>query len=135
MGATVFAASTYDPRKQIWMKDIGQMGMMDENDYGWPKTPRAPDSAEFFNIGGFAFSKVDPYPPKMYFGVDNSLSYMNYPSYGMRTVIKTGYVGKPKHLDVQNEGEQDVIFFCTREGYYKYNFQTNAEKKILTFGE
>ena len=131
MGPTVFAWTPYKNRKNIWMKDTTQMGILDFSVYGWPEIVN--QNGNSLNIGGFAFSKVDTYPPKMYFGTNSSLVYVNYPSNGTKTVIRNGYVRNPVHLDVQNEGGQDVIYFCTREGYYKYNFQTSTEEKLVNF--
>ena len=107
---------------------------MDTSVYGWPKTLQ-PNGNSYHVIGGFDFSKVDAYPPKMYFGERDSLSYMNYPSNGTKTVIKSGHNGTPFHLDVQNEGGQDVIYFCTKQGYYKHNFQTGVQEQLLNFNQ
>jgi hypothetical protein len=69
----------------------------------------------------------------MYFGLGKSLVYANYPANSARTVIST-YGSIPMFLDVQNEGGQDVIYFCTRGQYIKYNFQTDTEETLVTFG-
>jgi hypothetical protein len=132
MGPTVFAGTIWGDWQIIWMKDITQPTRLDTSIYGWPRTANTNNDG-FLSVGGFDFSKVDPYPPKMYFGLENDLVYVNYPSNGARTVIMSGLNSDPVHLDVQNEGGQDVIYFCTKMGYYKYNFQTNAAEKLLIF--
>jgi hypothetical protein len=134
MGPTTFAATNWGNLQKIWIKDTTKKNPLNNNVYGW-SSRSDPIDGTMPEIGGFDFSKVDPYPPKMYFGLGESLVYVNYPSYGTNTVIKSGYNYKPQFLDVQNEGGQDVIYFCARDGYYKYNFHTNAEEKLLTFLE
>ena len=133
MGPTVVAGIPWGNRKQIWMKDTNQLAILDKNDYGWPKTKNAAGNG-WLRIGGLDFSKVDAYPPKMYFGLDTKLVYANYPSNGTRTII-SAYKNNPLFLDVQNEDGKDVIYFCTRDGYYKHNFQRNAEEVLLTFAK
>jgi hypothetical protein len=58
-----------------------------------------------------------------------------YPSNGNMTIINSPYVGNPVHLDIQVEGGNDVIYFCTRDGYYDYNWKTTTAKKFLTFNQ
>ena len=132
MGPTVFAAIESGDRSAISMKDTRLTVRLDPALYGWPKT-LGPDGVNDLAVGGFAFSEVDAYPPKMYFGTGNELCYVHFPSNGARTPIRSGYASNPMHIDVQNTGGQDVINFCTIAGFYKYNFSTVAEKKLLTF--
>jgi hypothetical protein len=116
MSPTVFAGIPWGDRTHIWMKDITQPGLLDNTLYGVDKKASGPG---FVEIGGFAFSKVDPYPPRMYFGQNSSLFSVKYPTNSVETFIKSDYVSNPVHLDVQKEGARDVIYFCTRDGYYK----------------
>jgi hypothetical protein len=113
------------------MKDITQSVVLGD-EYGWNKNLTSNASSNS-DLGGFDFSKVDAYPPKMYFGRGKRLIYVNYPSNGTGIVIKSRYATEPVHLDVRNEGAQDVIYFCTSKAYYRYNFQTGVEEKLLTF--
>jgi hypothetical protein len=118
------------------MKDITQPGMLDNSVYGWPKT-QMPDGVNFYAMGGFAFSEeplisVLTYPP-MFFGFDNKLQSTTYRSSGWNIIVNSPYVGNPVHLDVQFEGGNDVIYFCTRDGYYSYIWKTATPKKFLTF--
>jgi hypothetical protein len=134
MGPTVFAAIPWNIRTHIWMKDTTQTLPLDNSVYGWPKTLKA-NGVDNFADAGFAFSEVDAYPAKMYLSINNKLGYVNYPSNGESATIKSGFDSNPMHIDVENKGGQDVIHFCSAGGFYKYNRQTNAEKKLLTFGE
>ena len=132
MGPTVFAGIPWKNRKQIWMKDTTQPNMLDDSVYGYPETLKTSGNG-YYKTGGFDFSKVDPYPPKMYFGLNKDLVYVSYPSNGARTVIRTNYDTNPIFLDVRREGGQDVIYFCTEEAYWMYNFQTNKQRRLVTF--
>jgi hypothetical protein len=100
------------------MRDVSQPGMLDTSVYGWPETQKNNDKGPFY-AGGFGFSKVDPYPPKMYFGLGNKIFYANYPSNGNRYVISYGYKSRPVHLDVRNKEGEDVIYFCNEEGFWE----------------
>jgi hypothetical protein len=134
MCPTVFAAIPWNIRTHNWIKDTTQTLLLDNAVYGWPKTLKA-NGVDNFAVGGFAFSEVDAYPPKMYFSINNQLGYVNYPSNGASATIKSGDDSNPMHIDFENKGGQDVIHFCTAGWFYKYNRQTNAEKRSLTIGE
>lgn len=134
MGPTVFAAIPYNIRTNIWMKYTTQSQPLNNAFYGWPNTLKA-NAVDNFAVGTFAFSKVDAYLPKMYWSINNKLGYVNYPSNGASATIKSGHDSNPMHIDFENNCGQDVIHFCTAGGIYKYNRQTNAEKKLVTFGE
>jgi hypothetical protein len=118
MGPTVFAAIPWDNQHKIWMRDTSQPGMLDTSVYGWPETQNEDDQGPLL-AGGFGFSKVDQYPPRMYFSLGKKISYLKYPSNGIRTVISYGIESRPMYLDVRNEEEEEVIYFCNKEGFFK----------------
>ena len=132
MSPTIFAVMPWSNRYYIYMKDLQQQEMLDNKIYGWPKTADLIGTPEYLDVGGFGFSAIDPFPPKMYFGLDSSLVWAGWPANGVKTEISK-YVSKPVHLEVRAEGGQDVIYFCTRDGFWKYNFGTKVEQRLVIF--
>jgi hypothetical protein len=136
MSPTVFAAIPWGNRTRIWMKDITQPAMLDNSVYGWPTT-LMPDGINFFTVGGFAFSIWTDIggSPLIYFGFDNKLAVVTHPSNSWRIIIANGFDGNPVHLDVQNNGINDTIYFCTRDGYHKNFYASNLQEKMLNFNK
>ena len=114
-------------RKRIFFKDL--------NANLKPETPY--ELNEHDDQAVYKFSAIHPslaHNPKLFLFRSNQLEIADYPSNNSTTIIKS-YTSDGMFLDVKLEGGKDVLYFCTLSGYYKYNYDTGAEDRFMTFPE
>jgi hypothetical protein len=114
-------------RKSIFFKDLNASIM--------PDPPY--ELTEHNDQNNFKFTRIHPslaHNPKLFLFRREQLEIADYPSNNSTTFIKS-YSSEGQHLEVKLESGQDVLYFCSASGYYKYNYDTTAEDNFITWTE